>query len=208
MCLRDTYPKFQWDYQWVAPRCFQMAAGVLSRLVIRQIPRNADVSSFVMTGEPFAVGHVVSPNPRARRSYEPRRQDRLYRGTADPTKEPKYRPIPSHVILLRVAQAFDMYERAETNQAEIYKAASSRCQKCLLWSRCLLIWIPSAHFSIKAQEISRKSHMLWMSLKLQVNQAGRVSLSIDVVFNLSRVSSSCQELVGLGTPIRRLSFEH
>jgi hypothetical protein len=44
------------------------------------------------------------------------------------------------------------------------------------------IWIPSTHFSIKPQEISRKSHMPWMSLRLQVSQAGRVSLTIDVIF--------------------------
>jgi hypothetical protein len=58
-------------------------------------------------------------------SYEPRKQDSLYRGTAEPTKDQKYRPILSHLILLRIAQVFDIYERAETNQEEIYEAASS-----------------------------------------------------------------------------------
>ncbi|CAP79418.1 hypothetical protein PCH_Pc19g00020 [Penicillium rubens Wisconsin 54-1255] len=81
--------------QWVAPRCYRMASGVFSSLIIRQTPRNADVSSCLMAGEPtFAVSHVVSPKPRAR-SYEPRRQGRLYRGTAEPTKEPK---IPSDTV--------------------------------------------------------------------------------------------------------------
>jgi hypothetical protein len=96
-------------------------------------------------------------------------------------KSQKYHPIPSH-LLLRIAQVFDVYERAETNQAEIYGAASSRCQKCLFGTGVWYIWIPSTHFSIKPQEIPRKSHMSWMPLKLQVSQAGRVSLSIDVVF--------------------------
>jgi hypothetical protein len=96
-------------------------------------------------------------------------------------KNQKYRPLPSR-LLLRVAQAFDIYERAETNQAEIYGAASSRCQKCLLGTGVWYLWIPSTHFSIKPQEISRNSHMPWMSLKLQVSQAGHVSLTIDVVF--------------------------
>ncbi|CAG8185837.1 unnamed protein product, partial [Penicillium nalgiovense] len=40
-------------------------------------------------------------------------------------KSQKYRPILSHLILLRIAQVFDVYERAEMNQAEIYGAASS-----------------------------------------------------------------------------------
>jgi hypothetical protein len=54
--------------QWVAPRCYRMASGVFSSLIIRQTPRNADVSSCLMAGEPtFAVSHVVSPKPRARR---------------------------------------------------------------------------------------------------------------------------------------------
>ncbi|CAG8893358.1 unnamed protein product [Penicillium nalgiovense] len=81
--------------QWVAPRCYRMASGGFLSLIIRQAPRNADVSSCLMAGEPtFAVGHVVSPKPRAR-SYEPRRQGRLYRGTAEPTKEPI---IPSDTV--------------------------------------------------------------------------------------------------------------
>ncbi|CAG8068158.1 unnamed protein product [Penicillium nalgiovense] len=46
-------------------------------------------------------------------------------------KSQKYRPKLSHLVL-RVAQAFDIYKRAEMNQAEIYGAESSRSQKCLL----------------------------------------------------------------------------
>jgi hypothetical protein len=54
--------------QWVASRCSRMASSVFSSPIIRQAPSNADVSSCLMAGEPyFAVGHVVSPNPRARR---------------------------------------------------------------------------------------------------------------------------------------------
>ncbi|CAG8142252.1 unnamed protein product [Penicillium nalgiovense] len=137
MRLRDTPSKFQWAYttvclsafehrerialvdwvtgvQWVAPRYSRMASGVFLSLIIRQAPRNADVSRCLMAGEPtFTIGHVVSPKPRARRrrgktpfvsdlganfghtSYEQRRQDRLYRDTAEPTKEPK---IPSDTV--------------------------------------------------------------------------------------------------------------
>ena len=39
-------------------------------------------------------------------------------------KSQKSHPIPSH-LLLRIAQVFDVYERAETNQAEIYGAIKS-----------------------------------------------------------------------------------
>ena len=57
--------------QWVAPRCSRMASGDFSSLIIRQAPRNSDVSGWLMAGEPtFAVGHVVSPNRRARRKGE------------------------------------------------------------------------------------------------------------------------------------------
>ncbi|CAG8135452.1 unnamed protein product [Penicillium nalgiovense] len=133
--------------------------------------------------------------------YEPRRQGRLYRGTSEPTKEPKkYRPILSHQILLRIAQVFDIYERAETDQVEIYGAASSRSQKCLLWNRCLVDLIPSTHSSIKPQEISGKSHMPWMSLKLQVIKPAACLCLLMSFSNLSRASSSCQGLVRFCTP--------
>ncbi|CAG8935859.1 unnamed protein product, partial [Penicillium nalgiovense] len=189
--------------QWVAPRCSRMASGDFSSLIIRQAPRNSDVSGWLMAGEPtFAVGHVVSPNSRARRrrgktpfvsdlqanfdtSYELRRQGRLYRDTAEPTKEPK---MPSDTVPPRTpcSQAFDIYERAEMNQAEIYGAASSRSQKCLLGTSAWCIWIPSTHFSIKAQQLSRKSYMLWMSLKLQVTKLAACLCLLMSFSNLSR----------------------
>jgi hypothetical protein len=105
-------------------------------------------------------------------------------------KSQKYRPILSHLVL-RVAQAFDIYERAEMNQAEIYGAASSRSQKCLLGTGAWCIWIPSTHFSIKAQQLSRKSYMLWMSLKLQVTKPA-ACLCLLMSFLTYRASSSCQ----------------
>jgi hypothetical protein len=54
------------------------------------------------------------------------REDKAVYTEAQPSqlKNQKYRPLPSHLVL-RVAQAFDIYERAEMNQAEIYGAASS-----------------------------------------------------------------------------------
>ncbi|CAP99875.1 hypothetical protein PCH_Pc22g25870 [Penicillium rubens Wisconsin 54-1255] len=59
-------------------------------------------------------------------------------------KSQKYHPIPSH-LLLRIAQVLDVYERAETNQAE-YTKLSSRHQKCLLWNRCLVDLDPKHPF--------------------------------------------------------------
>ncbi|CAG8183048.1 unnamed protein product [Penicillium nalgiovense] len=100
-------------------------------------------------------------------------------------KSQKCRPILSHLVL-RVAQAFDIYERAEMNQAEIYGAASSRSQKCLLGTGAWCIWIPSTHFSIKAQQLSRKSYMLWMSLKLQVTKLAACLCLLMSFSNLSR----------------------
>ncbi|CAG8158917.1 unnamed protein product [Penicillium nalgiovense] len=114
-------------------------------------------------------------------------------------KSQKYHPIPCH-LLLRIAQMFDVYERAETNQAGIYGAASSRCQKCLFGTGVWYIWIPSTHSSIKPQEIPRKSHMSWMPLKLQVSQAAACLCLLMSFSNLSRASSSCQGLVGFCTP--------
>ena len=100
-------------------------------------------------------------------------------------KSQKYRPILSHLVL-RVAQAFDIYKRAEMNQAEIYGASSSRSQKCLLGTGAWCIWIPSTHFSIKAQQLSRKSYMLWMSLKLQVTKLAACLCLLMSFSNLSR----------------------
>ncbi|CAG8143163.1 unnamed protein product [Penicillium nalgiovense] len=82
------------------------------------------------------------------------------------------RQAPSNADVSSCLMAGEPYLRrwpcSETDQVEIYGAASSRCQKCLLWNRCLVDLIPSTHSSIKPQEISGKSHMPWMSLKLQV----------------------------------------
>ncbi|CRL31547.1 unnamed protein product [Penicillium camemberti] len=115
------------------------------------------------------------------------REDKAVYTEAQPSqlKSQKDRPILSHLVP-RVAQAFDTYERVEMNQAEIYGATSSRSQKCLLGTGAWCIWIPSTHFSIKAQQLSRKSYMLWMSLKLQVTKlAARLCLLMSFS-NLSR----------------------
>ncbi|CAG8191593.1 unnamed protein product [Penicillium nalgiovense] len=75
------------------------------------------------------------------------------------------------------------------------------------WNRCLVGWIPSTHFSIKPRGISRKSHMSWMSLKLQVSQQA-ACLCLSMSFsNLSRK----QLLPGtrrILCAMRRLSFQH
>ena len=115
------------------------------------------------------------------------REDKAVYTEAQPSqlKSQKYRPILSHLVL-RVAQAFDIYERAEMNQAEIYGASSSRSQKCLLGTGAWCIWIPSTHFSIKAQQLSRKSYMLWMSLKLQVTKLAACLCLLMSFSNLSR----------------------
>ncbi|CAG8892954.1 unnamed protein product [Penicillium nalgiovense] len=86
-------------------------------------------------------------------------------------------PTPLAMLLVQ-----SRVQGEEPNQAEIYEAASSRCQKCLIWNRCLVYLDPKHPFLYQTREISRKSHMHWMSLKLQVSQADHVSLSIDVVF--------------------------
>lgn len=54
------------------------------------------------------------------------REDKAVYAEAQPSqlKSQKYRPILSHLVL-RVARAFDIYERAETNQGEIYEAIKS-----------------------------------------------------------------------------------
>jgi hypothetical protein len=70
--------------------------------------------------------------------------------------------------------------------AEIYGAASSRSQKCLLGTGAWCIWIPSTHFSIKAQQLSRKWYMLWMSLKLQVTKLAACLCILMSFSNLSR----------------------
>ena len=76
------------------------------------------------------------------------REDKAVYTEAQPSqlKSQKYRPILSHLILLRIAQVFDIHKRAEPNQAEIYGAASSRCQKCLIWNRCLVYLDPKHPF--------------------------------------------------------------
>ncbi|CAG8228440.1 unnamed protein product, partial [Penicillium nalgiovense] len=126
---------------------------------------------WLMAGEPtFAVGHVVSPNRRARRKAT-NREDKTGYTEAQPSQLKSQKKIPCST-----------YTNERKPSKRKYTKLSSRHQKCLLWNRVWWIWIPITRFSIKAQEISRKSHMHWMSLKLQVSQAGRVSLSIDVVF--------------------------
>jgi hypothetical protein len=115
------------------------------------------------------------------------REDKAVYTEAQPSqlKSQKDRPILSHLVP-RVAQAFDTYERVEMNQAEIYGATSSRSQKCLLGTGAWCIWIPSTHFSIKAQQLSRKSYMLWMSLKLQVTKLAACLCLLMSFSNLSR----------------------
>jgi hypothetical protein len=66
------------------------------------------------------------------------------------------------------------------------RMASSRSQKCLLGTGAWCIWIPSTHFSIKAQQLSRKSYMLWMSLKLQVTKLAACLCLLMSFSNLSR----------------------
>jgi len=51
----------------------------------------------------------------------------------------KYRPIPSHLILLRVARLFDAFKRVETNQSDIYDAAS-RALSEMLWYLWTYVW--------------------------------------------------------------------
>lgn len=55
------------------------------------------------------------------------REDKAVYTEAQPSqlKSQKYRPILSHLILLRIAQVFEIYERAETDQWEIYEAIKS-----------------------------------------------------------------------------------
>ena len=85
------------------------------------------------------------------------REDKAVYTEAQPSqlKSQKYRPILSHLVL-RVAQAFDIYERAEMNQAEIYGAASSRSQKCLLWNRCLVYLDPKHPFLYQTPRNTQK----------------------------------------------------
>ncbi|CAG8062867.1 unnamed protein product [Penicillium salamii] len=84
--------------QWVAPRCSRMASGDFSSLIIRQAPRNSDVSGWLMAGEPtFAVGHVVSPNRRARRKAT-NREDKTGYTEAQPSQLKSQKKIPSDTV--------------------------------------------------------------------------------------------------------------
>jgi hypothetical protein len=141
--------------QWVASRCYRMAPGVFSSLIIRQAPENADISRCLIAGEPtFTIGHIVSPNPRVRRgrgkttfvsdlganfghsNYQPGRQDR-YRGTAQPAKEPEipYDTVPSptpHCLGVRCIR------KSGNEPSGNIRSSIKSVSEMSLWNRCLV----------------------------------------------------------------------
>ena len=159
--------------QWVAPRCYRMASGVFSSLIIRQAPRNADVSRCLMAGEPtFTIGHVVSPKPRARRrrgktpfvsdlganfghtSYQPRRQDR-YRGTAQPAKEPE---IPSDTVPSPTPHCSGVrFIRKSGNEPSgNMRSCIKSVSEMSLWNRCLVYLDPKHPFLYQTPRNTQK----------------------------------------------------
>ena len=140
------------------------------------------------------------------------REDKAVYTEAQPSqlKSQKYRPILSHLILLRIAQVFDIYERAEMNQAEIYeaiKSASEMSPSEQMFGR-FGSQAPVSLSKPKKYPESRICNMHRMSLKLQVIKLAACLCLFMSFSDLSRASSSCQGLVGFCPPMRRLSFQH
>ena len=140
------------------------------------------------------------------------REDKAVYTEAQPSqlKSQKYRPILSHLILLRIAQVFDIYERAETNQAEIHEAIKSASEMSPLeqmFSR-FGAQAPVSLSKPKQYPESRICNMHWMSLKLQDIKLAACLCLLMSFSDLSRASSSYHGLVGFCPPMRRLSFQH